>query len=1203
MKSALYSVTVVLCILVTWPLAALAEGDPAARDLAASIQVPSTIFRDQDLTGMIEVTNKGATDRPGAIYVRLNSRKGFSKIIDSRFPGKMGDTVKYQLAIPSFDFDGLGGKFEVFYRDPELRDTVLTTQPLSVVYQRTPRPGENMLANGGFELVNRFCGTTLGARDADMRWGNPRWWTELPIDGWWAEGTTARGISLASSGHTGSRSLRISAARGAVTVASSFGRYVPDGKVTLSAWVKTNGAKGDLFLDMISDFNLARQRRADARKTASLPENSDWTRVSVTLDNPSTNSAVVRISVEKGLVMVDDVQVELSGKPNAFNVRPEEYLRLSFGDGDGSVMPKWTTSDIGERTVRVYNDSRVPLKGKVILQFGPWNIPAQMFIGSFDISTLPPGKLQAFRFSTSGLRPDGYVVSCRLQQAATVIHDGLWDFDPYAFTAYQLGNMLHSRIAARFALLRKIDPEKLFGIGNSTQQKFSLGLDKPYIEYYLEQKEIGLTCTRGGSDDNETFMRAAAGGLPVYTTEQYDGAPAGFKFTNPCSPGRLDVYSIEGRKLLKKRGEEVGRDFASNPAVVGVQLANEQFWANGPIPCPTKSADDNFRAWCKKRHASLKALNQRWNTSYTIWDQVTQVVSEPFYKSLMARKKREGASVDWGWMNWAQTWPKEPVDELDCIPGKTMDWLRWRTQTGVEAYMTFIKAAKKYDHKTLYGTDLPIDTFVKQFVIPFIRATDAAMINTRYTSGYPVSFGTPHENIANLELAESVAEGKPFWGIEIYAKATWPAESTALQNWGLIAHGMSVPLVFSWYPMTDTGTPTKVLEWEERLKKGGNIFGYASWYMIDVDGARLPIFDPYVRSLREVKRYHETFDGTTIHRAKTDIAYYVSNDTSEHDLLITKYAPWGAIPERVSFNLIYMLRMNGIAADYVDDANLPNAPGKFKTVIVPLADVLSQAAATKLASFAKKGGTLVLVGLSGQMDPWLRKYGHIGGPAWSELGWYAPNYNEGFRPYIFDPNLALPDGAARSGTDTAGTQNEQRDDSPNEAAVFRGTAFGTVAGAKAIRDTKGNTVGWTRKWGKGKLIAYGICPDTWTTDPHLTLNTQAWMQQLIGLASLRYAGRWTTTSATSRKGVKVGTGMPAVDLVVREKSRKEKIIFVLNQGGEGEGVIEIPVRADVWRAEDAIDPTQPITGSMASGVWKTRVTLPPLGYRVIRLHR
>ncbi len=1170
----------------------------SAADLTATLTGPEFLFRDQGFLGTVEVTNSGQTDHPGAIYIRMNGRKAFSKILDSRFVGKAGESVKYQVSIPSYDFGAVGGNLEVFYRDPELVDTVLTSHPLSIAYQRTPKPGENVLANGSFELSNRFCGTTFGRSDADMRWGNPPWWKELPIDGWWAEGGKTTGIATSASGRTG-KCLRVDAIKAPVIVTSSLGRYVPAGQVTLSAYVKTRNAAGDLYLQMVPDINFARQRRGQAACTVGFPANADWTRVYVTVDNPAANSAMVRISVDKGVVLVDDVKVEIGDKPTPFNARPEERLRLSFGPGD--AMPKWVTSGPQDRTVTVTNDSALPLKGTVTLQFGPWSIPDQFAIAAFDASTLPPGKSRTFTFSTKNLRADGYVVSCKLQNKADVIQDGLWDFDPYAFTAYDLGNMLHSRSAARFALLREIDPKQLFGIGNSTQQKWSLGLDKPLVDYFLEMKEIGLTCIRAGSDDNQTFMCAVAGGLPVYTTEQYDDAPAGFKSTNPCSPGRLDVYSEAGRKRLVERGESVGKDLASNPTVMAIQLANEQFWANGPIPCPTKAADDNFRAWCKAQHGDLKTLNDRWDTSYATWEQVNQAISEPFYQDLAAKAKKRGESLSWGWMNWSQSWPKEAVEELDRLPGKTMDWLRWRSVTGVEAYMTFINAAKKHDKKTLYGTDLPITTFVKQFVIPYIRATDAAMINVRYTSGYPVGFGTPHENISCLEMCESVADGKPFWGIEVYAKATWPAESTALQNWGLIAHGMSVPHIFSWYPMTDTGTPTKVLEWEDRLKKGGDIFSYASWYMIDVDGARLPIFDPYVRSLNEVKEFNENFNGVSLKRTRTDIAYYVANDTSEHSTLITKYAPWGAVTERVCFNLIYFLRICGITADFIDDANLPDKPGRYTKIIVPMARVLSQPAAAKLAAFAKNGGTVVLVGLSGQLDPWLRKYETIGGPAWSELRWQAPNYSEDFHPYVFDSSVTLPAAPAVSATDKAGTPDEKRDDSVSDAVVFRGVGLGEIADAKAVTDLQGETVGWTRAWGKGKLIAYGICPDTWTTDPHLTPNTRAWMRQLMSLSGIKPTAVWTTTSFPSSEGIKVGTGIPVVDLVVREKTPNEKFIFALNQGGEGEGTVEVPVPPGNWQAQDALDPTRPIAGSVKNGVWQTEIVLRALGYRVVRL--
>jgi hypothetical protein len=106
---------------------------------------------------------------------------------------------------------------------------------------------------------------------------------------------------------------------------------------------------------------------------------------------------------------------------------------------------------------------------------------------------------------------------------------------------------------------------------------------------------------------------------------------------------------------------------------------------------------------------------------------------------------------------------------------------------------------------------------------------------------------------------------------------------------------------------------------------------------------------------------------------------------------------------------------------------------------------------------------------------------------------------------------------------------------------------------------------------------------------------------MIDLAGLKFSGRWHTLQADDVKGVGLGTGAPAVDLVVREKSPTEKFIFVLNQGGQGTGLIEVPVAEGTWRAEDVIAPDSPVEGTIHEGVWQTQTTIRPLGYRVIRL--
>ncbi len=1194
-------------------VSSLVFGEPAGgnpKEIAATITCPGKVFRDEALSGHVEVVNKGKTACPGAIYLKYTGQKIFMTIIDEDWNGKPGEKKVIPFTVLPFSYEGLeGGKtIQIIHRDDKSQDTVLAGGSFDVLFHRLPRTGENILPNASFELAGGFCGTSFGPFDYEMhifQWqGNV--WTGLEIDGWWAIGNSREGIEVIPGGRTGFKCLKIAVGKDARSVTASAGYYVSKGQYTLSAYVKTQGVEGTFWLGYYKGLAEAKRSHAEVGKGIPLPANAnDWTRVSVTVECPDTLMVMPQVSVGKGTLLMDDIQVERGVVATAFNVSPREMLRLSFDGVEDTVMPKWIASDSAKRRIRVYNDSRLPLSGKVSVRLGPWNLPEGTTIAEFDAAQVPPGKVKEVKFSTLGLRPDGYVVSIRLKDGL-VVHDGIWDFDPNAYTAWSIRPMLHSRAVGRIALVPLLDPKKLFGIGNTEIRMTGFWQNRSYLQYHADLRDLGWSCTRGiGADDNETFMNAVAGGVGIYAHQGYDEAPGNCDFANPCAPNKVDVCHPKGIQRLKDYAQQVAKELAANPLIVGVQLANEQYWAANGIPCPTKPADDSFREWCKKEHGDLKTLNERWGTNYTAWDQVDQVISEKFYTELAEKKKKEKAPLSFGGgVRWDSSWPKAALDEMDRLPGKTMDWLRWRTWTGVESYRIFKDAAHQFDKKTLYTTDLPIPTFRKQFFIPFTRAMDAVHINSRYTSGYDMSFGTPHEHMCDQEMAESLAraEGKPFWGIEIYQKPFWPAESAALQNWGLIAHGMNVAMIFSWGPFSDTGVPDKILAWKERKnRKSENIFDKVCWYMIDVDNSRMPAFDPYVRSVREIRQYHERFDGMTVRRVNTDIAYYISNDTCEYDLLLTKCTPWAAVADRVCYTLIYLLRLNGITADFVDDATLPDAPGQFRTIVVPLASVLRQPVAEKIARFARKGGTVILAGTCGRMDPWLRKYSNFGGPAWTELNWQGSQYKEDFGQYVFDEKLTLPTQPGLSATETTGQKNEKRDETLNENKVFRGVELGTMAGAEPILDAKKKTVGWKRSWGEGKLIAYGICPDTWTTDPHLTPNLAVWTRQMIDLAGLKSSGRWMTVRSDNPMGTQLGTGAPAVDLVVREKSPGEKFIFCLNQGGKGEGLVEIPVIPGTWLAEDLIRPDNVIEGTIEKNIWQAKLAVDPLGYRILRI--
>ena len=404
---------------------------------------------------------------------------------------------------------------------------------------------------------------------------------------------------------------------------------------------------------------------------------------------------------------------------------------------------------------------------------------------------------------------------------------------------------------------------------------------------------------------------------------------------------------------------------------------------------------------------------------------------------------------------------------------------------------------------------------------------------------------------------------------------------------------MTNNLVFAWRPYSDHGAVQGTRAWEKPD-------AHPMWFIIDKDGTRLPSFHSYAKSIKEIHSYHRRFDGLSIERVPTDVALYVSTDTGEYVSVETGNKPWGSFWKRTTNNLIYLLRLNGITADYVDDETLPDAPGRFRTIIVSASYILSQEAAGRLASFAKRGGTVILAGVSGMRDPWLNTQPNLGGPAWADLDWRAPDFKTDFAKVCFDEQLALPGHEGATAAERPGAYGGKIDGSVVESKTFRGVNIGEMRDAKPIKDTLGTTVGWSRPWGKGALIAYGIFPDTYVKNPHPSMNMTSWVRQLIRQGRLRFTARWVSDAIDTGEGG-LGTGAPVVEVVLRVKSPTEKFVFCLNQGGPGDGVVEVPVGGNSWRAEGVVSGEDIGGGSVSEGIWRLPMHLEAWDYRIIRL--
>ena len=1167
-------------------------------DVAGFVRGPKTLFADEGATWNVLILNNSGNELAGRLSLRQKGRPAVALDPTCRIPDQSKRTYTKRTAGAFLPGDGA---LQVVLADAAGRERVFGSAPVQVLAQKTPRPGVNMVRNAGFELGATSCGTPMRQGDEFfqrfVKQGEKMAWTQAPTEAWWVEGPSAEGVTVAAAAHSGKAGLSVKPAGGQPRSAiSALNRMVPPGPVTLSAWVKTAGCKGHLEFDLATSWEQVNGRGSVVRKSLPLPANSDWTRLILTSEAPQLLHALGRIVVEEGAAVLDDVQIEAGAAASAFNLRPEEWLRLSIAGTPDARLPQWIAADPAVRKATVTNDSRVPIGGQVRLFLGPWNKPTAQQIAAFEAGALAPGASRTFTFRTGALPANAYVLCLSLDGKGAANLPAQWSLATDQTLGGTVSNgMLRSRSAARFLIAPRTRPAQWFGVGNSMLDTNGSWFSGYGLAAYCEARPLGLTGIRTGSNEENLYL-AAAVGAPIHAMSmRVDlGVPEGAPFANPASPSAIDVFHPEGFAYFTRRAEEVGKEYAASPMMASYQMSNESPYLNGGALCPSPFADAAFRAWCRKRFGGdLNALNAAWRTSYAEWNEVEQISSARFLEEEKRRPRKEGAAaIDW--TASTGTFSPQVQQRMRENSGRAMDWLRWRTEASIWMYSTFRETARKHDKKTLYGTNLCWPAFWPQMFMPFTRAMDNTQLDIQYTSGLPRALGTPYEMMDSLEMAESSDPTKPVWGIEIYVQPQWPAAYTALQNWGLLAHGMTNNLVFAWKPYSDHGPVKGTRAWEKPD-------AHPMWFLIDNDGTRLPHYDFNARSLKEIRAYHARHNGLSVRRAPTPVAFYVSPDTAEYVVLETANKPWGSFWQRTRNTLIYLLRMGGIAVEYVDDATLPAAPGKYTTVIVPAAYVLNQSAAGRLASFARAGGTVLLAGPAGVVDPWLNRYETVGGPAWAELGWKAPAYAPDFAKVAFARGVNLSAGGP-SATEKPGTLGGAIDATVAEGKTFRGVNLGEMAGAAPINDGQGTTVGWQRPWGKGKLIAYGIFPDSYATDPHPPANMTAWLQQVIRLAGLPIAGRWVSKGAARVAGA-VGSGSAVVEVVVRQKSPSERFLFCMNQGGAGEGTVEARVGAGTWRAEDAIT-GKALAGAQASaGTWRLPMRLEAWGYRVVRLVR
>ena len=366
------------------------------------------------------------------------------------------------------------------------------------------------------------------------------------------------------------------------------------------------------------------------------------------------------------------------------------------------------------------------------------------------------------------------------------------------------------------------------------------------------------------------------------------------------------------RELAHDVAERMAVRYGHNPDVVGWQIDNEVSAVSfGP------AAKEQFHAWLKKKYGTIANLNKRWWTSY--WSQTYNG-----FDQIPVHSEHENPALllDWKhfvsdtWVNYVQN-QAEPIrahaDSRQFITTNTMGWF-----DGFNAYKV---------HK---GLD--------------IAAWDDYISSDHYDWA---------ENGARHDLTRGY-KMKNFWVMETEpAFVNWRKINTPLEKgqtrelaWQAIGHGSDA--VEYW-------------QWRAALNGQEEYHGV----LVGADSKPAPVY-------AEVQQIGKEFDEAGKALAGTNPVAHVAliNDfPSRWAIDFQRHnVDFDPVAEMVAF--YRPLRTGSQGVDVIGlDAGGADAPlAKYKLVVAPALNVLTDEQAQKLLAYVKQGGHLLLGPRSGMKN-------------------------------------------------------------------------------------------------------------------------------------------------------------------------------------------------------------------------------------------
>ena len=363
------------------------------------------------------------------------------------------------------------------------------------------------------------------------------------------------------------------------------------------------------------------------------------------------------------------------------------------------------------------------------------------------------------------------------------------------------------------------------------------------------------------------------------------------------------------RSFVREIDERLSARFGRNPNVIGWQIDNEY---------NRQSFDDDtqaqFHAWLQRRYGSIDKLNQAWTTAYN-----NQTYSAFSQVPLVSGSSDNSPGL------WLDS-KRFITDSLRAYQRVQIDAIRKHAPAAQKISTNMMGWFDLYDHYVV-GQDLDIIGWDNPQV---------------WGSFQPVANGAPHDLMRGLK-------GSSYWVLESTAGPRGGGNASAMLDqgefraavWSYIGHGAN--LVSYW-------------QWRDALNGGEQNHGG----IVDVDGTPDPIYDEFAQVGREFEQAGPALADTAVQASVAILHSYPSRwainwqkmnpayDAS--DALMSYYAP---------------LHRLGYSIDIVPpDRDL----SRYKLVVAPALNVLTQAEADNLARYVRQGGHLVLGQRSAMKD-------------------------------------------------------------------------------------------------------------------------------------------------------------------------------------------------------------------------------------------